>query len=130
MRFIPIEPFAPVPDRITQTAWGPRASGQRAEKNVDRRPAFLQGGIRRNFDTTISHREVLVRRNDINMVRLDVHFLQNLSDGKRADGLQHLRKTAVVLGREMQDDDIGDPTVGRHLFEKCGQGLYASGRGA
>src|SRR4029077_8560984 len=74
----PTLPSAPVPDRITQTARSPKASASELRKKSKGRRA-PSGALRLSKPQhAVAHREVSLRRDDINAVALERHSLGGL----------------------------------------------------
>ena len=61
-----------MPERTTETARDPWRVGQRAEEQVDRRSPVGRLQHLRRGDVAIGDRQALVRRNDVDVVGLDL----------------------------------------------------------
>ena len=72
--------------------------GQRAEEDVDRRPALFESLQRRQDQMAVDHPQALARRNHVNVVRLDVDPIAHLPHRHGRDDLEHLGEPALVLG--------------------------------
>jgi hypothetical protein len=66
----------------------------------------------------VNHLEAFVRWNDVNVIGFDAHALFDLYNGKEGHALQYFRQLAVVIRREVQDDDIRHPRMLRHMGEE------------
>lgn len=73
-------------------------------------------------------REILVGRDDINTVGLDLHPVARLLDHHRGGALQEFREHAVAVGVEMLDDDISHAAIDRHAAQKLLQCFQSAGR--
>jgi hypothetical protein len=89
--------------------------------------------IRRN----LAQRQVAItkfgysaRRDDQDMVGDDPCTIACFDDRHRGPTRQYLREHTSAAGREVQDDDKRQPTVGRHIRKKLVECLYTSGRSA
>jgi hypothetical protein len=78
----------------------------------------------------VGHVEVAVGRDDVDAVPLDADGLVDLLDRHLRLRLEHLGQAALVLRREVQDDDEGQPGVGGHALEELPERLDAAGRSA
>jgi len=76
-----------------------RAAG--AKEDVDwRAPRFAARHVQ-DIDVPVIDLEALVRRNDVNVIRLNTDALFDFGDRKQRHALKHLRQLAVVIRREM-----------------------------
>ena len=75
----------------------------------------------------IEHRQVEGRRNDVDVVTLDVHGARHLRDRHPRRGLQDRRRIALVLRREMEDHDERHVRRGGQALEQGLDGGQATG---
>ena len=103
--------------------------GQSAKKHVNRSP---QPALRLNVDdaqVTVRELEVLVRRNDVDVIGLQTHALSYLRHRHGGVSLQHLRQGALVLGRQVEHHDKDHPRTGRQCGKEALQRPNAACRG-
>ena len=60
------------------------------------------------------------------VVRLEPHLCGDLGDRNQRGVLKDLGELAVVVGRQMQDDDVGSAAVGRDRAKELLQRLDAA----
>ena len=70
----------------------------------------------------VDGREIAARRNDINVIRLDLLILGHLRDRHRRKRLQHFGHDAGLAGAQMDDDDESHIVVVRQNGQKGLQG--------
>ncbi len=70
------------------------------------------------------------RSNDVDVIGLDPHSCLDLMHGHVGMPTQNLGDQALMIGRQMQDDDIGNAAVGWRRPQKLSQRLNASRGGA
>jgi hypothetical protein len=58
---------------------------------------------------TVHHRKIFVRRDHVDVIRLDPDGLLNLRHGHPRLALEQLVESALVLRRKVQDDDERHP---------------------
>src|SRR5436189_4627870 len=78
---------------------------------------------------TVSHRQVLIWRNYVNMIGFYSSTLPNLDDRDRRAYLQYFSEFAFMFRRHVQDHDVRDATVLRHVGEELFERLDTAGRG-
>jgi hypothetical protein len=78
----------------------------------------------------VRHRELLGRRNDVDLIRLHLGLGIDLDHGHVGGALEKFRQRAGVVGRKMQDDDEGGPGIDGRLGEEGLQGGNAARRSA
>jgi hypothetical protein len=81
--------------------------GKRPEEHVDGRATVLALCHLRQPQCPVSDLEPPVGRDDINVVRFEANRMCHLCYRDRGSGLQNFSKLAVVIGREVQNHDIG-----------------------
>ena len=69
-------------------------------------------------------------RHDVDVIGLNVDRLCDLRHRDRSSGLQNFGKFAVVVRRQMQDDNVRSTAPRRNLGEKGAKRFDPSGRGA
>ena len=74
--------------------------------------------------------ELMIRRNDVDVVRLHLHRLRHLRDRHRRLLLEHTRELTLELRRKMHHDDEGEAGVRLHVAEKLLQRRDSASRGA
>ena len=93
---------------------------QRVEKRIDWRWDCIQCLTLNvlQIQMPIAERRDDAGGNHQNLVGDDGGAIMRLGDRHGRPACQDFRQQASAPGREMQHDDKGQPTVGRHLFEK------------
>ena len=81
--------------------------GERPEEDIDRgrRPALPDG--RGRLDVTVLGHEVVARGNDVDVVGLKLHPGDDLHHRHRRRAAEDFRDVALVVGREVDNDDEG-----------------------
>ena len=103
---------------------------QGAKEQINRHPPGAVVPHRTERKVVFGHRQVLSRRNDVNVVRLHLGQRAHLHHRHGRGPLQNLRHGAVVLGRQMHDDDKDEAAVDWQSLEELLQRLQAAGRSA
>lgn len=102
--------------------------GQRAEKQIDRKPLapWLVEACRRDF--MVGEDEGPIRRDDVDVVRLERH--RSVDGGYRHAGAraEDAAEFAVHPRREVEDDDVGQTQVLGDMAEERLQGRKAARR--
>lgn len=104
--------------------------GERAEELIDRHAQAARLVEGRSRDLVLGNQQPAIGRNDIDMVggnRLAVLHLRHRHGRAHAE---NARKFALMLGIQMNDDDIGGAGIGRQGSEEGLQGMQSSSRGA
>lgn len=92
--------------------------GKRAEEDVDGRAAHLYARPVRDFEIPVLALKTLVRRNHVDVIGHDACASLDLRDRHACRALEHGRQLAVVVGREVQDDDVSHTALGGHTREE------------
>ena len=103
---------------------------QPAKEKINRSAPFLSADIRLDDDMTVEYFQVLVRRHDVDVIRLDLHPFINLFYGNLRRRLQNFRQMTFVVGRQMQNNDICHARIGGNIFKKLLESLNAARRRA
>ena len=90
--------------------------GAKEQINRDAAPAFALE--LRQFDVPVVHRQQMRRRNNVNMVALELHVFGDLRDRHGGDVAQNRVEIAFVVGRQMQDDHERHAGFGRQFAKK------------
>jgi hypothetical protein len=128
----------PEPDRAFRTRAGQDHAdrpvalvlSQGAEKEIDGMPDAALFHRRFELQDAVADRKVLVRRDDVHLVRLDDGPARHLGNLHCRVPLEKIGHQALVFGREMGDEHEGHAAVGRHLSEELFERLEPAGRGA
>ena len=100
----PSVPSEPLPVRMTPMALAVVRLGQRAEKVVDRGPLLTPLLQLRQTQMRVNRVQIGVRRNDIDLVRLQRQRLCDLAHGNVNVGLEDFGQVALMLWRKMHDN--------------------------
>ena len=84
--------------------------------------AAFFGGLD-HVQSAVLHRQIAVRCNDIDMVGLDPHLIDNLKNLHCGMGGQHLRHLAFAVRVKMKHHYEGSPAIRRHCIEKPAERL-------
>src|SRR5262249_635792 len=79
-------------------------------------------------DSAVRHHQILRWRNYVDVIGFDLDGLGNLGDRYSGSRLEQRGKIALVLWREMQDDDICHPAVSLYSTEEFRERADAAGR--
>jgi hypothetical protein len=105
--------------------------GERPEERINR--GTLSAGLieRRRTDGRIRNFELSIRGNHVHVIPLQRHLLAiaNLDDRHRRPAAENRGELALVVRCEVHDDDVGNPEIGSHTFEKLLQRFDATSRG-
>ena len=104
--------------------------GQGAEEEIDRQ---AQAPGRRRLEQVqhpVQDGQVLVGRDHVDAVRLDLHPVLDLDDRHGGGALEQLRQHALVRRVQVLDDDEGHAAALRHVLAKLLERLQPAGRGA
>jgi hypothetical protein len=104
--------------------------GERAEEEVDGEVEAARRHLREEVEHAMQDGHVLVRRDDVHAVALDLLAVLDLDHGHRRRALEQLHHRALVRRVEVLDDDVGHPAVGRHVLEELLERLEPAGRRA
>jgi hypothetical protein len=104
--------------------------GEGAEEDVDREAHRAVGGLVGEAQLPVLDLEVLPRRDQVNGVGLDRDALVGAPDGHPGALREQLHHEALVVRREVLDDDEGHPAVDGRAVEEDLQRLEAAGGGA
>ena len=103
--------------------------GQRGEEGIDR-PAMLARRRRLAYlQHAVGDGQRGIRRNHIDMPRLDAHAVRCLQHRHAGAAADQLRQQAVVVRRQVLHQHEGQFAVRRHVREKRLECFQASGRG-
>src|SRR5215471_18566342 len=92
---------------------------ERAEKHVDGCPSALRPLEWCGSDTRIADLKLVIGRNDIDMVRLELQLvIAHLGDWHFRAPTDDGREFAVVVGRQMHYHHVRDPEISRHGVEE------------
>jgi len=100
------------------------------EEGVDGEPESAGGRGLEKFEDPVQDGEILVRRDDVDLVRLHLQAVPRLRDLHRSKPLDELGHDPLVGGVEVRDEDEGVAGVGRHIVEELFEGLERPGRSA
>lgn len=75
----------------------------------------------RDDEVSVTHLQLRVRGDDVDVIRLDAQRLAHLHDGHRGRARQDFRELAFVIRRQMQDRYIRDAAVRRRVLEEAAQ---------
>ena len=75
----------------------------------------------RDGNVSVEDRQASVRRDDVDVIRLERNCRRDLGHWKRERHLQDFSQLTVVVGRQVQDDDIGHGPVGHHMRKELPQ---------
>ena len=81
--------------------------GERPEEDVNRRSALLRLSNPEDVEHAVGDLEPPVGRHDVHMIGLNAHGLGHLGDRNVRRHLQDFGELAVVIGRQVKDDDVG-----------------------
>jgi hypothetical protein len=103
---------------------------QGTEKKVDRQAQAARGCGLQEVKLAVQQREIVIGRYDINVAGPNDHAVGDLDDRHRGKSLQELGERAVVVRREVLNDDDGHAAVGGHMGEEFLQRLEPARRTA
>ena len=126
----PCVPSEPMPESSTPMLDPCRSSArERKKKSIGRRrPRGAVGSKRCSLPCRMRH--VLVGRDHVDAVRLDLHPVPDLRDLHRGEALEQLGHDPLVRRVQVLDDDEGQAAAVRHVPEELLQRLQPAGRGA
>ena len=104
--------------------------GKGHEEGVDRRMAGPIRRPRREMQLGAAHRHLHVRRDHVDVPGLDPHAFLGLHHGQRGLDGEQRHQRALVVGREVLDEDDGDVLRLAAGAQDLGERLEAAGRGA
>jgi len=78
----------------------------------------------------VENGEIAVGRDDIDVVRLDLHAVLDLEDGHGGGALKQFNHDALVGRVEVLNDDEGEAAGGRDVLEELFQRLQSPGGSA
>ena len=106
------------------------AFGERAEEHVDGRPPLAHVAERSRGDLAARDHELAIRRDDVDAVRreLEVLVVADLEDAHFRAAAEDRGELALVVGREMHDDDVRHAEIGGNGGEERPQCVDATGR--
>ena len=104
--------------------------GQGAEEVVDDDVATAGARRLRQAELAVGHRQLVGRRDDVDVVALDLCQAGDLGDTHRRRGLQDRRGVAFVVRRQVQHHDEGHVGRCRQALEKDLDRRQAAGRSA
>jgi uncharacterized protein (DUF2249 family) len=87
--------------------------GQRTEKEVDRHALAELVFHGRQTDDAILHHQVLTGRNDINVIRFQLHWLRHALHRHLRVVLKNFGKLTVEIRRQVQNDHESQPRIRR-----------------
>jgi len=102
--------------------------GERAEECVDRQAKAVRGRRLEQMERAAQDRQVLVRRDHVHVIGLDLHPILDLDDRHRRRALEQLDQHALVIRVEVLDDDEGGSALGRCMLQKEIERFEAAGR--
>ena len=101
--------------------------GETAEKGIDRQTQAPWRGWIEKIKGVVEDREILVGRDDIYTVRLDLHPVSRLRDHHGGGALQEFREHAVAAGVEVLDNHKSHATIGWDADQKLLKCFQPSG---
>ena len=107
-----------------------RRLGEGHEEGVDRRMAGAIRRTRREMQLGAAHLHLHVRRDHVDVAGLDPHAFLGLHHGQRGLHGEQRHQRALVVGREVLDEDDGEVLRVAAGAQDLGERLEAAGRGA
>ena len=95
--------------------------GKRTKKDVHWRSTLFRASEFRDGQVSVEDRQASVRRDDVDVIRLERSCRRDLGHWKRERHLQDFRQLAVVVGRQVQNDHVGHGPVRRHMRKELPQ---------
>jgi hypothetical protein len=125
----PSVPSVAVPERITPIAQVALILCQRFEEVIDRPRRRARPGARAQDQDPPGDAQVPVRRDDVDVIRLDAQVVRDFADRERRRASEQLRERAVVLRIEMLHEHESHARVEREVLEQRRESLEpAAGR--
>ena len=103
---------------------------ERSEEDVDRSSPLLDPRDGGQLEMAVDHRHAPIRRDHVNMIRNHRGSIDDSRHRDRRGALQHFGQPALVLRRQVQDDDVGHPAVDRDVLEERSERFDSTGGGA
>ncbi len=126
----PSVPSEPMPERMTPmllSCWS--SARERKKKSIGRRSPRGAAGSKQ-VQRPVEDGHVLVGRDHVDVVRLDLHAVPDLDDLHGGGALEQLHHDPLVGRVQVLDDDEGHAASRGHVLQEQLQGLQAAGGGA
>ncbi len=105
-------------------------SGDGAEEHVDRCPVPARLGEGPGRDAVAFDHQLAVGRDDVDAIGRQGRPVVDPQDRHSGANGKDLAEHTRLVGREMENDDVGEPEIGREVTKQPLQGRDAAGRGA
>ena len=103
---------------------------QAAEEHINRPAETPRLGKIRQLQTAVLHRQAGVRRDQIDIVRLDHHSVADLTHGHGRAPAEQFGQHALMIGVKMLDQNVSEPAIRRRRRQEVLECFQAAGRGS
>ena len=107
-----------------------RVLGQRPEKEIDRHGLPLVTGTRDQVQLAFLDPHIRIRRDDVNVIRLQKHAIADLNHGESRRRPKKMRKNALMLCGQMLNEHDRHASAFLEGMQELSERFESTGRGA